>query len=79
MNVADIFHLKYIGKAYAHILSSNENVALLAMFYQIQTEAESAQRAYASNVTLVQEHAENALELLRVDWTNSTAEIKRLS
>jgi hypothetical protein len=38
MNVADIFHLKYIGKAYAHILSSNENAALLAMFYQIQTE-----------------------------------------
>jgi hypothetical protein len=38
MNVADIFHLKYIGKAYTHILSSNENAALLAMFYQIQTE-----------------------------------------
>ena len=74
MNVADIFHLKYIGKAYAHILSSNENAALLAMFYQIQTEAELAQRAYASNVTLAQEHAENALELLRVDWTNSTAD-----
>ena len=74
MNVADIFHLKYIGKAYAHILSSNENAALLAMFYQIQTEAELAQRAYASNATLAQEHAENALELLRVDWTNSTAD-----
>jgi hypothetical protein len=74
MNVAGIFHLKYIGKAYAHILSSNENAALLAMFYQIQTEAELAQRAYASNVTLAQEHAENALELLRVDWTNSTAD-----
>ena len=74
MNVADIFHLKYIGKAYAHFLSSNENAALLAMFYQIQTEAEPAQRAYASNVTLAQEHAENALELLRVDWTNSTAD-----
>jgi hypothetical protein len=74
MNVADIFHLKYIGKAYAHILTSNENAALLAMFYQIQTEAELAQRAYASNATLAQEHAENALELLRVDWTNSTAD-----
>ena len=74
MNVADIFHLKYIGKAYAHILSSNENAALLAMFYQIQTAAELAQRAYASNVTLAQEHAENALELLRVEWTNSTAD-----
>lgn len=74
MNVADIFHLKYIGKAYAHILSSNENAALLAMFYQIQTEAELAQRAYASNVTLAQDHAENALELLRADWTNSTAD-----
>ena len=74
MNVADIFHLKYNGKAYAHILSSNENAPLLAMFYQIQTEAELAQRAYASNVTLAQEHAENALELLRVDWTNSTAD-----
>ncbi|MGA7692000.1 MAG: hypothetical protein WCA61_06825, partial [Nitrososphaeraceae archaeon] len=66
--------MKYIGKAYAHILSANENAALLAMFYQIQTEAELAQRAYASNVTLAQEHAENALELLRVDWTNSTAD-----
>jgi hypothetical protein len=74
MNVADIFYPKYIGKAYAHILSSNENAALLAMFYQIQTEAELAQRAYASNVTLAQEHPENALELLRVDWTNSTAD-----
>ena len=71
MNIADIFHLKYIGKAYAHILSSNENAALVAVFYQIQTEAELAQRA---NVTLAQEHAENALELLRVDWTNSTAD-----
>jgi hypothetical protein len=44
------------------------------MFYQIQTEAELAQRTYASNVTLAQEHAENTLELLRVDWTNSTAD-----
>jgi hypothetical protein len=74
MNVAYIFHLKYIGKAYAHILSSNENAALLAIFYQIQTEAELAQRAYASNVTLAQEHAENTLELLGADWTNSTAD-----
>jgi hypothetical protein len=49
MNVADIFHLKYIGKTYTYILSSNENAALLAIFYQIQTEAELAQRAYASN------------------------------
>jgi hypothetical protein len=45
----------------------------IAIFYQIQTEAELAQRAYASNVTLAQEHAENALELLRADWRNSTA------
>jgi hypothetical protein len=74
MNVADIFHLKHIGKAYAHVLSANENAALLAMFYQIQTEAELAQRTYAYNVTLAQEHAKNALELLRVDWTNSTAD-----
>jgi hypothetical protein len=74
LNVADIFHLKYIGKAYAHILSSNENAALLAMFYQIQTEAELAQRTYASNVTLAQEHVDNALELLRTDWTNLTAD-----
>jgi len=44
--------------AYAHILSSNENAALLAIFYQIQTEAELAQRTYASNTTLAQEHAD---------------------
>ena len=58
-----------------HIFSHQmKMLPLLAMFYQIQTEAQLAQRAYASNVTLAQEHAENALELLRVEWTNSTAD-----
>jgi hypothetical protein len=41
----------YIPKvAYAHILSSNENAALLAIFYQIQTEAELARMTYPSNI-----------------------------
>ena len=74
MTIANICYSKNIGKAYAHILSSNENAALLAIFYQVQTEAELAQRTYPSNVTLAQEHAENTLELLREDWTNSTAD-----
>jgi hypothetical protein len=65
----------YIPKvAYAHTLSSNENGALFAIFYQIQTEAELAQMTYPSNVALAQEHAENALELLKRDWTNSSAD-----
>jgi hypothetical protein len=58
----------------AYILSSNENAALLAIFYQIQTEAELAQRTYTSNIILAQEHAENALELLKKDWANSTVD-----
>ena len=74
MTITNIGCLEYIGKAYAHILSSNENAALLAIFYQIQTEAELAQTTYDSNITLAQEHAQNALELLREDWTNSTAD-----
>ena len=74
LTITNIDYLKYIEKAYAHVLSSNENAALLAIFYQIQTEAELAQTTYASTITLAQEHAENALELLREDWTNSTAD-----
>jgi hypothetical protein len=74
MTIANICYLKYNGKAYAHILSSNENAALLAIFYQIQTEAELAQRTYASNITLAHEHTENALGLLKEDWTNSTTD-----
>jgi hypothetical protein len=74
MIIANVSHPKNIGRAYAHILSSNENAALLAIFYQIQTEAELAQMTYTSNIALAQEHAENALELLRRDWTNSTAD-----
>jgi hypothetical protein len=53
-----IAHINYyIPKiAYAHTLSSNENAALLAIFYQIQTEAELAQMIYSSNIALAQEH-----------------------
>jgi hypothetical protein len=47
---------------------------LFAIFYQIQTEAELAQMTYPSNIALAQEHAENALELLKRDWTNSSAD-----
>lgn len=46
MATANIYCLKYIEKAYAHVLNSNENAALLAMFYRIQTEAELAQATY---------------------------------
>jgi hypothetical protein len=67
MTITNIGCLKYIGKAYAHVLSSNENAALLAIFYQVQTEAELAQTTYASNITLAQQHAENALERLSTD------------
>jgi hypothetical protein len=74
MTIANICYSKNIGRAYAHILSSNENAALLAIFYQIQTEAELAQRTHPSSVRLAQEHVDNALELLREDWTNSTAD-----
>jgi hypothetical protein len=74
MTIASVCYSKNIGRAYAHILSSNENAALLAIFYQIQTEAELAKRTHPSSIALAQEHAENALELLREDWTNSTVD-----
>jgi hypothetical protein len=35
MTIANICYSKNIVKAYAHILSSNENAALPAMFYQV--------------------------------------------
>jgi hypothetical protein len=66
MTITNIGCFKHIGKAYAHILSSNKNAALLEIFYQIQTEAELTQVTYASNITLAQEHAENVLELFRM-------------
>lgn len=52
MTITNIYCLKCVGKAHTHVLSSNENAALLAMFYQIQTEAELAKTTYASNITL---------------------------
>jgi hypothetical protein len=52
MTITNIGCFKHIGKAYAHILSSNKNAALLEIFYQIQTEAELTQVTYASNITL---------------------------
>ena len=61
-------------EVYAHILSSNENAALFAIFYQIQTEAELAQRNYVSDITLSQEHAKNAIELLNKNWTRSSSD-----
>jgi hypothetical protein len=61
-------------EVYAHILYSNENAALLAIFYQIQTEAELAQRNYVSDITLSQKHAKNAIELLNKNWTISSAD-----
>ena len=64
MNVADIFHLKYIGKAYAHFLSSNENAALLAMFYQIQTEAELAPILYTLDNSVKQDQSDSDIEMI---------------
>lgn len=60
--------------SFAHTFSGDESAAFLALVRQIQAELNLVQENLPSNMTLSQQHAQDAVEHLDVNVTNELAE-----
>lgn len=74
--VASSFTLIYPSSqsSFAHTFSGDESAAFLALIKEIQAQLNLIQNNLSSNVTLSQQHAQDAIEHLDVNATNELAE-----